>query len=64
MAKRSVLLDMFTRDELIEIYYALESKAMAIKAGQMGPEERRGEDKRWIRSLKEIMAKISNEVDV
>lgn len=64
MPKAAVLLDLFTYDELAEIYYALEDKARRIKAGEYGPEEKRGEDKRWIGQLKEIMARISDEVEV
>jgi hypothetical protein len=54
----------FTDEEWAEIYYALEGKAKLIKDGFYGPEEKRGENKRWIEQLNEIMVRISDEVDV
>lgn len=53
-----------THDEWIEVYYALESKVMAIKAGHMGPEEKRGDNKAWIEALEDIKTKISDRVSV
>lgn len=47
-----------------EIYYSLESKVNAIKAGYYGPENKRGEDKRWIGDINSIMEKIASQVDV
>ena len=61
---RSQLLDIFTAEQWGEIYYALETKAKMIKAGGYGPEEKRGENKRWIEELNEIMTRISDDVDV
>jgi hypothetical protein len=58
------LLDLFTQDQWVEIYYALEDKARRIKNGEYGPEEKRGDNKRWIEDFEEIMARISDEVDV
>lgn len=58
------LLDIFTEEQWGEIYYALETKAKMIKNGGYGPEEKRGENKRWIEDLTEIMDRISSEVDV
>ena len=58
------LTDIFTEKQWGEIYYALETKAKMIKDGQYGPEEKRGENKRWIEDLNEIMDRISGEVDV
>jgi hypothetical protein len=47
-----------------EIYYALGSKMEMIKKGYMGPEEKRGANKRWVEDLEEIMTRISDEVRV
>lgn len=51
-------------DDWIEIYYALEATARRIKNGDYGPEEKRGENKRWIEHLNSIMEQISSKVDV
>lgn len=61
---RSKLLDIFTEEQWGEIYYALESKVKGIKDGAFGPEEKRGDNKRWIEDLTEMMERISDEVDV
>lgn len=61
---KSKLKDIFTDEQLGEIYYALETKVDLIKKGYFGPEEKRGENKRWIEDLEEMMAVISDEVDV
>ena len=53
-----------SNDDWSEIYYALEDKAKAIKDGVYGPEEKRGDNKRWIENLNEIMETISSKVDV
>ncbi len=63
-SKGRALLDVFTTTQLEEIYYALETKVKMIKNGDYGPEDKRGEDKRWIEDLEEIMGRISGEVDV
>ena len=47
-----------TRSDWSEIYYALDSKEKAIKAGKYGPEDVKGQDTKWRRHLKSIMAKI------
>ena len=46
-------------EDWIEIYYALESKAIAIEHGAYA-DDKRGK-KRWIRHLREIMNKIGTE---
>ena len=53
-----------TKEQWAEIYYALDTKAHLIKDGFFGPEEKRGQNKRWIEDMKEIMTTISNKVDV
>lgn len=58
------LTDVFTADQWVEIYYAIEDKARRIKAGEYGPEEKRGDNKRWIEDLQEIMHRIASEVEV
>lgn len=64
MSNRPQLLDLFSREEWTEIYYALGTKVKLIKDGYFGPEEKRGENKRWIGDLNEMMGRISEEVDV
>jgi hypothetical protein len=44
MPKRSELLDIFTKEQWGEIYYALETKAKMIEKGDYGPEEEEGDD--------------------
>ncbi len=47
-----------------EIYYALDSKMMAIKTGLMGPQLMRGENRKWISELADIMVEIESVVEV
>lgn len=61
---KAALTDIFTQTQLEEIFYALETKVDLIKKGYFGPEDKRGDDKRWIEDLEEIMTLISDEVDV
>ena len=51
-------------DDWVEIYYALMDKAKRIREGGMGPQMKRGDNKRWAEHLEEIAARISNEVTV
>ena len=64
MAVISKLLNIFTEEQWGEIYYALESKVQGIKAGAFGPEEKRGDNKRWVEDLEEMMTRISDDLDV
>lgn len=52
------------REDLEEIYYALESKIKAVEAGFYRPEDEPGDDRAWIGHMKRIMKKIEREVDV
>ena len=47
-----------TRDDWVEIVEALGSKIHMIQSGQLGPEDRRGDDKKWIAHLRRIIRKI------
>lgn len=53
----------FTEEELVEIYYSIESKLKGLKNGDLGnPKE--ALIKKWVAVLEEIKEKISNEVIV
>jgi hypothetical protein len=62
--KASDLLSVFSKADLEEIYYALADKADRIEKGEYGPEDEEGDDEEWVAQLKEIMERISGEVDV
>jgi hypothetical protein len=47
-----------TKADWQEIYYALQTKAIAIASGLYGSEDKLGQDQRWIRDLRRIMSKI------
>lgn len=53
-----------TKEQWIEIYYALDTKANLIKDGFYGPQQKRGDNKRFIEDLREIMTRISDKVEV
>lgn len=52
----------FTRSDWEEIFYALEDKKIRIESGELGPEEKEGEDEDWIAHLDEIMAQIERKL--
>lgn len=47
-----------SRDDWSEIFYALESKALAVRQGQYGSEDAAGADSKWIAHLDELRQKI------
>jgi hypothetical protein len=47
-----------TREDWSEIFYALESKALAVRRGHYGSEEAPGADAKWIAHLNELTEKI------
>ncbi len=47
-----------TDDQWQEVYYALGDKVEMIKKGHYGPEDRKGENRRWMRDIREIMEEI------
>lgn len=48
----------FEMADWVEIVEALGSKINQIHTGQLGPEDRPGQDKEWITHLRRIMRKI------
>ena len=48
----------FEMADWVEIVEALGSKTRMIEAGQLGPEDRPGQDKEWIAHLLRIIRKI------
>lgn len=54
----------FNKREMEEIYYALESKVKAVQNGDYAPEDKPGDDQRWIADMKRIMKKIERHYDV
>ena len=54
-----------TKDEWIEVYYAIETKANAIDAGKYGPDGLDGVcNSEWVGQLRSAMDKIKTEVRV
>ena len=47
-----------TREDWSEIFYALESKSLAVRQGQYGSEDASGEDSKWTDHLDELRRKI------
>ena len=47
-----------TREDWAEIYYALETKALALRQGRYDPEDTPGEDTRWLAHLDAVREKI------
>jgi len=47
-----------TEEDLVEIYYALETKLWGLIQGDFGPEDKPGDTKRWVLHLKDIQRKI------
>src|SRR6202040_2364669 len=47
-----------TREDWSEIFYALESKALAVRQGQYGSEDASGADSKWITHLDELRRRI------
>ena len=50
-----------TRKDWTEIYYALETKALALKRGDYAPEDELGQDAVWIAHLEAIKRKIGSD---
>jgi hypothetical protein len=48
----------FGMDDWVEIVEALGSKIRQVESGQLGPEDRPGQDKEWIAHLRRIIRKI------
>jgi hypothetical protein len=48
----------FNESDWVEIVEALGSKIRMIQSGQLGPEDRPGQDKEWITHLLSIIKKI------
>ena len=48
----------FEMEDWVEIVEALGSKIHMIQSGQLGPEDRPGDDKNWIAHLQRILRKI------
>ncbi len=47
-----------SRDDWSEIFYALESKSLAVRQGQYGSEDAADADAKWIAHLDELRQKI------
>ena len=47
-----------TREDWSEIYYALESKSLALRQGKYGSEDEPGQDAEWIAHLDALREKI------
>ena len=47
-----------TREDWAEIYYALETKALALRQGRYEPEDTPDEDARWLAHIDAIREKI------
>ena len=47
-----------TREDWSEIYYALETKARALRQGKYGPEDKPGQDTEWIAHIEAVKQRI------
>jgi hypothetical protein len=47
-----------TREDWSEIFYALESKSLAVRQGQYGSEDASGADAKWMSHLDELRQRI------
>ena len=47
-----------TRQDWSEIYYALETKSLALKQGAYGPEDEPGKDAEWIAHIEAVKQTI------
>jgi hypothetical protein len=47
-----------TREDWSEIFYALESKSLALRQGKYSPEDEPGQDAEWIAHLDALREKI------
>ena len=47
-----------TREDWSEIYYALDTKSLAVRQGKYGLEDKPGDDAKWIAHLEAIKQKI------
>jgi hypothetical protein len=48
-----------TREDWSEIYYALETKSLALRQGKYGPEDEPGQDAEWIDHIEAVRGKIA-----
>jgi len=47
-----------TREDWSEIYYALETKSLALRQGKYRPEDEPGQDAKWINHIEAVREKI------
>jgi hypothetical protein len=47
-----------TREDWCELYYALDSKSLALKQGKYGSRDKPSDDPKWIAHLEAIKQKI------
>ena len=47
-----------TREDWSEIYYALETKSLALRQGRYGPEDKPGQDAEWIAHIEAVKQTI------
>lgn len=47
-----------TREDWSEIYYALETKSLALRQRKYGPEDGAGQDARWIAHIEAVQETI------
>ena len=50
-----------TREDWAEIYYALDTKTLAVKRGEYAPEDSLGQDTAWIAHIEAIKKKIGSD---
>ncbi|HVB79689.1 MAG TPA: hypothetical protein VNE82_07025 [Candidatus Binataceae bacterium] len=50
-----------TRKDWSEIYYALETKSLALRQGKYGPEDKPGQDAAWIAHIEAVRTTIGLE---
>jgi hypothetical protein len=47
-----------TREDWCEIYYALDSKSLALKQGKYGAADKPSDDRKWIAHLEAVKQKV------
>jgi hypothetical protein len=47
-----------TREDWAEIYYALETKSVALRQGKFAPEDKPGQDGEWIAHIEAVKQTI------
>jgi len=50
-----------TREDWAEIYYALETKSLALRQGKYAPEDKRGQDAEWIAHIETVKQTIGSD---